>query len=316
METKNITLLEKYFPKEWDDLILPKEVKDNLTKIRASKGYRLMLYSTPGTGKTTTSRLIASGSDYEILYLSGSNDFNIETLRSKVMTFSAGISVLQKQKIVIIDEAENIRDNLQDAFKILLDKATNVNFIFITNEIEKINSAIRSRCANFDYNFTGEQLEEQKRNYVKFLVDICKTENIDFEPKAVKLLFQINFPDFRHLLIQLQSVKDLNQKLTVPVVKAFSENGKQNLDLYECIENPAIFADVLYSKLTEFKGNEKEALTSLGEPFFCYLNEKGFYDKTLNSAIIVAKYSDMYVTSINKFVTFMSCVIELKTLFR
>jgi hypothetical protein len=52
------------------------------------------------------------------------------------MSFASGMSVMQKQKTVIIDEAENIRNNLFDAFKIILDKCVNVNFIFITNEIE------------------------------------------------------------------------------------------------------------------------------------------------------------------------------------
>ena len=55
---------------------------------------------------------------------------------------------------------------------------------------------------------------------------------------------------------------------------------------------------------------------SLGEPFFQYLNNKNQYEKTLESALVVSKYSNMYVTSINKFLTLMSCIIELKSLFR
>ena len=72
----------------------------------------------------------------------------------------------------------------------------------------------------------------------------------------------------------------------------------------------------MYEELTKFKGKERECFLSLGEPFFNYLNNKNLFDKTLESAIIVSKYSDSFVQSINKFVTLMSCVIELKALFR
>ena len=316
MEQKQITLLEKYFPKTWDDLILPTRVKKILLENRNKIGYRLLLHSSPGTGKTTTSRLICQGNDNEIMYLSGSNDFNIETFRSKVMSFAGGISVLQKQKTIIIDESENIRDNIQDAFKIVLDKCVKVNFIFITNEVEKINDAIRSRCTNIEYDFGNEDLIEQKQNFISFAIKICKDENIKYDNKGLKTLFNLNFPDFRHLLINLQQIQDVNESVTFENVKKFSESGKQIIELYDIVENPAINGKDLYGELTKFKGKEKECFLSLGEPFFEYLNKKNLFDKTLNVAIIVSKYSDSYINSINKFVTLMACIIELKSLFR
>jgi len=316
MEQKKITLLEKYFPKTWDDLILPKRIKKILSENREKSGYRLLLHSSPGTGKTTTSRLICQGTENEIMYLSGSNDFNIELFRSKVMSFASAMSVLKKQKTIIIDESENIRDNLQDAFKIILDKCVGVNFIFITNEVEKINDAIRSRCTNIEYDFGNDDLIEQKQNFIAFAIKICKDENILYDNKGLKALFNLNFPDFRHLLINLQQIQDANENVTFENVSKFSESGKQIIELYEIVENPAINGKDLYSELTKFKGKEKECFLSLGEPFFTYLNKKNLFDKTLSVAIIVSKYSDSYVISINKFVTLMACIIELKSLFK
>ncbi len=313
---KQITLLEKYFPKTWDDLILPTRIKRILTENRDKSGYRLLLHSSPGTGKTTTARLICQGTDNEVMYLSGSNDFNIETFRSKVMSFSGGMSVLRKQKTVIIDECENIRNNIFDAFKILLDQCVKVNFIFITNEVEAVNEAIRSRCTNIEYDFTNEDLTEQKKNFVGFVVNVCKNENIVYDNKGIKALFELNFPDFRHVLVNLQQIKDVNESVTFENIKKLTESGKQMLDLYEVVENPAINGKDLYGELTKFKGKEKECFLSLGEPFFEYLNNKNLHDKTLDVAIIISKYSDMYVTSINKFVTLMACIIEIKSNFR
>jgi replication factor C subunit 3/5 len=316
MEQKQITLLQKYFPKTWDDLILPVRIKTILTENRNKIGYRLLLHSSPGTGKTTTSRLICQGTDNEILYLSGSNNFNTELFNSKVMGFAGGMSVLKKQKTIIIDEAENIADKLQDAFKILLDQCKSVNFIFITNEVEKMNDAIRSRCTNIDYDFANDDLTEQKQNFVKFAINICNEENIKFDNKGLKALFDLNFPDFRHLLVNLQQIQDANEDITFETIRKFSESGKQMLDLYAIIQNPAINGKELYGELTKFKSKEKECLLSLGEPFFEFLNTNDLYDKTLDVAIIISKYSDSYVMSINKFVTLMACIIELKSLFR
>lgn len=314
-----MTLLEKFNPKSWDDLILPNSVKESLMKIQTKKGYRLLLYSTPGTGKTTTLRIMTLHDN--LMYLSGSNDFNIEVLRNKVMRFAtSGQSVTGDMKTVAIDEFENIRDNIQDAFKIILDQCKNVNFIFCTNEVEKINPAIKSRCTNFDYDFVNTNLVEHKRNYAQWVLNICKwvqnEYNITFDNGALKLLIKNNFPDFRHVLIILQQVIDSGQNITVDSVNNCSENSKQLVELYEIIENIRLNPDVLYQELTKYKGSEKDVLMSLGEPFFKYLNDKEEYQKTLEAAQIVSKYCDSYIVSINKFVTLLSCIMELRSIFR
>ena len=315
MEEK--TLMEIYFPKTWEDIKLPNNIRELLTKMQEKPGYRLLFYGTPGSGKTTSARLMVNNPDkYEVQYLSGSNDFKIETLRTKVMQFATGFSVLQKHKVIIIDECENIRDNLQDAMKILLDQCKNVSFIFITNEIEKVNSAIRSRCTQIEYEFSGEDLVEQQNNFIKFALQICKEQNIPFENAAIKQLYIRLFPDFRHLIVSLQQIKDSKQSLTLASVKAMSDNGKQMKELYELVLDIQLSQKQMYENASKFKGKERECLMSLGEPFFQYLNDEEKYDKTLQAAVIVAKYSEMFVTSINKFVTLLSCLVELRSIFR
>lgn len=314
---ENINLMEKYFPKTWEDIKLPSKVRTLLTNMQDKPGYRLLMYSVPGTGKTTSARLMVSDTDkYEVQYLSGSNDFKIDTLRSKVMSFASGFSVLQKHKVIIIDECENIRNDLQDAFKILLDQCKNVSFIFITNEVEKVNSAIRSRCTQIEYDFSGEELVEQQKNFIKYAVQICQEQNINYENAAIKQLYVRLFPDFRHLIVTLQQVKDSGKSLDLEFVKSLSENGKQMKDLYNLVTDQTISQRTLYESASKLKGKERECLISLGEPFFQYLNDEEKFDKTLQAAIIVAKYSEMFVTSINKFVTLLSCIIELRSIFR
>ena len=107
--------------KNFDELILPARIKTVLLKTMTKTGHRILLYSSPGTGKTTTSRLMTVGHD--VKYLSGSNDFKIDTFRNIVVPFSSGFSVLGKSKTVIIDECENIAKQL--SFKIEIKEIKN-----------------------------------------------------------------------------------------------------------------------------------------------------------------------------------------------
>lgn len=311
-EIQEKDLILKYYPKTLEELKLPIRLHNLISEQTSKDMFRLLLFGLPGTGKTTTSRLITKGHD--VLYLSGSNDFNIDVMRNKVYPFCSNHSVLNKTKTIIIDEAENISNKIQDAFKIILDKSTKVNFIFITNEIEKMNTAIRSRCTHIEYNYQLHEIDEQEKNYVKFAVNVCKTENIPFTPDGLKELYKINFPDFRHLLVTLQQIIDSKQTVTIDSVNLISESGIQNTGLYETLD--IIDAQKFFEKCSSFKGSERECLISLGEPFFKYLNNKGKFEQTIKAAIIVSKYSNQYVTTISKFGTFFSCMCELRSIMR
>jgi replication factor C subunit 3/5 len=250
------------------------------------------------------------------LYLSGSNDFKIDTLRNRIYGFASGFGVDDKSKTVIIDECENIRNDLQDAFKIVLDQSVSTNFIFITNEVEKINPALKSRCTNIDYDFSGELLEEQKLNYINFIITICTNEGIKFENKGVKKLFLLNYPDFRHVLVNLQELQNKGLDVTAENVKTLTISGKQDTELYNILMTPSIQGKEFYAAASKYSGKEREIFITLGEPFFEFLNSKNLHDKTLEVAIIVSNYSNQYVVSINKFVTMMACFVEIKSLFK
>jgi len=314
--TQTLTILEKYNPKSLDELKLPSRIHNLITENIDRSGYRLMLYGPAGTGKTTTARLLNQDkSKFDVLYLSGSNDFNVNVLREKVYPFASNHSVLNKQKTIIIDEAENISDKIQDAFKIILDSSKKVNFIFITNEIEKMNSAVLSRCTQVEYNFQANELQEQQINYVTYLKHIAISENIEHDGAGLKELYIKNFPDFRHSLIIIQQLIDSKKAITVENVKATSEIGIQNIELYELIEK-IHDAQKFFEKATEFKGREKDAINSLAEPYFRYLNSNGKFEQTLKVAVIVSKYSNMLSTTTTKFGTFFAMLVELRDVFK
>ena len=254
-------LLEKYTPRDWDSLIIPESVKTNLKNIQKTEGYRLLLFSSPGCGKTSTAKIISKDDNRK--YLSGSNDFTIDVLRNNVYSFATNRSIDGKRKTVIIDEFENIRDNIQDAFKIILDQSKTTNFIFCTNEVEKINTAIRSRCTQFDYDFINSNYDEFFKLYSKWLGnvvrDILQEKGTPYDKnihgEACLILRKNNFPDFRHTLVSLQSIIDSGKDITPESVSNVSTNTKQLIDLYKLIEDQSLSPDKYYTELTKYKGS-------------------------------------------------------------
>ncbi len=315
MNKQNSTyFIEKYFPNTFDEVKLPITVRQTFDKCLSNKTFRLLLHGTPGTGKTSSARILSK--EYETLYLSGSNNFLIDTMNNKIYPFATGHSVIGKPKLIIIDECENIRDNLQDAFKIALDKMQSVSFIFITNEVAKVNDAIKSRCEQICFDFSGEELKQQKMNFAKQIRDICVAEEIPYDTDGIKKLVQLLYPDFRQLIIILQKLKNLNQPLSVETIANLNKTGNQNSDLYSIVMNPAINGKELYERVSIYKGKEKECLQSLGEPFFEFLIDEGKIDFVLKCAVLVSNYSAAYNNSINKFTSLLGLIAELKQLFK
>lgn len=311
----NSPFVQKYFPKTFDDVLLPKEIKMTLQAKMAKGSYRLMLHSTPGTGKTTTARLMTVND--EVLYMSGCNDILIDVFRNKIIPFITGFSYENKQRTLIIDEADGMSNKIQEAFKMPIEQCKNVNFIFLTNNLSKMDAAIISRCGGgINYEFSGPLLAEQKTNFVEFAVDVCAKENIKWTPEGLKYLYLQIFPDFRMLLNNLEKLKEMNLDITIENISRIEDTVTNDTDLYDLISNPAITDKVLYESMSPYFGKERQVLISLGEPWFKYLNNKGMFKQTLASGSIVSKYCGIFDTAINKPAILMGLVSELKTLFR
>lgn len=313
------TLFDKYSPKTIDDIKLPKRIRELIDSKLNTVGFRLLFYGTAGLGKSTTAKIITKMMNYSPLYMSGSNNVNIEVMRSQITPFCSNYSIDGKGKIFILDECENISGVTFDSMKMLSDQAKKTNIILITNKFEKIPDPIRSRFVCVDFNFQGTEMVEQKRNYAQLLVDICKNEGIKYDPEGLQQIIKKLFPDFRKLLNFLQRLIDEKLDATAATIKSLeSVSGQQNTELYKILDGSAgaVSMQDFYQSLTKFKGQEEQCVMSLGEDFFNYLNAQGKYDKTLKAAVIVANYSNQLNNSLSKFVTFLACCAELQSLLR
>lgn len=207
----NAIFTEKYRPEVFDDVIIDKKsLIQNYLKDPKTIPSFLFNSAKPGTGKTTTAKVIAKTLKCDILSLNSSDERGIDTVRDKIKTFAESMSSLDGMKrCVFCDEADKMTSTGQDALKNIIETySDNCFFIFTCNDISKITEPIRSRCVliNFD--------KPNKEEILKRLQFICKEEEIeDIEEADLKRLINLCYPDIRSMIVRLQNYKIDGQDL-------------------------------------------------------------------------------------------------------
>ena len=105
MQLEHTIWTEKYRPSELSEYVGNTEVVSTFNKyIEEGDIPHILLHSnSPGTGKTTAAKMLASKMDADILYINASDERNIDTIRDKIKSFVATMG-FSKFKIVILDE--------------------------------------------------------------------------------------------------------------------------------------------------------------------------------------------------------------------
>lgn len=141
----NLPWIEKYRPKNLNDLISHAQIRQTLEKYIKNKNLpNLLLYGSPGTGKTSTilaasRNLYGSSFKYMVLELNASDDRGINTVRSTVKTFAESKPPIQTDlnfKLVILDEADAMTKDAQAALRRMMEKySRTTRFCLICNHV-------------------------------------------------------------------------------------------------------------------------------------------------------------------------------------
>ena len=97
---------EKYAPKTLEEEILPPKVKDKFLKyVKDEKMPNLGFWSSkPGLGKSSTARAIIKSMNADAMFINSSLERGIDVLRTKIMSFASQESLMDRPKIVVMDE--------------------------------------------------------------------------------------------------------------------------------------------------------------------------------------------------------------------
>jgi DNA polymerase III delta prime subunit len=214
MELTNLIYTEKYRPSSFDDLVSDnKGVILNYLKHPLSIPSFIFHSVQPGTGKTSTAKLIIKELGCDSLSINSSDERGIDTIREKIATFSRSLSTsAQVKRCIFLDEADGLTKQAQDSLRNLMETyADNCFFIFSCNDLSKIIEPIRSRCVALDFT------KPSKEAICTRLIDICEKEDVGCSVEELNNLVNQFYPDIRSMVMAIQrSLTDKKPLATAP----------------------------------------------------------------------------------------------------
>ncbi|MHA2474529.1 MAG: replication factor C small subunit [Promethearchaeota archaeon] len=208
---KEIPWVEKYRPQSFSDIVSQSIAINRLKEFIKTPNMPHMIFTGPaGTGKTSTALIIANSYlkkedwDTNLLEVNASDTVRIDFVRNVLKNYvNQSLTKKGSLKFVILDEADNIPGQVQQALRRIIEKASeNIKFILLCNYINRIIDPIISRCAVFRF------VNLPKDKIVDRLKYIVKEENIkiseDRAEKFFNLVYFISGGDLRKAINTLQ----------------------------------------------------------------------------------------------------------------
>jgi DNA polymerase III delta prime subunit len=206
---ENSLFVEKYRSKVLDEYIGNEQLKQIVSQyINNNDIQNLLLYGTPGTGKTTLAKLIVNNINCDFLYINASDERGIDTIRDKVQGFASSAS-FKPLKIIILDEADFLTIQAQASLRNIIETySRTTRFILTCNYLERIIDPLQSRCQVLKIT------PPSKKEVAQHVANVLEQENINYELNDLVLVVNKHYPDVRKILNTCQ-VNTVEGKLTI-----------------------------------------------------------------------------------------------------
>ena len=152
--------VEKYRPKIIDECILPNDLKSTFQEFVENQELpNLLLSGSAGVGKTTVAKALCNEMGLDHMLINGSEDGNIDTLRTKIRHYASTVSFSSDGKVVILDEADYLNpQSTQPALRGFIEEFSgNCRFILTCNFKNRIIEPLHSRCSTIEFKIRSSQ---------------------------------------------------------------------------------------------------------------------------------------------------------------
>ena len=296
---ENSLFVEKYRSKTLDEYVGNEQLKQIVAQyIEKNDLQNLLLYGTPGTGKTTLAKLIVNNFNCDFLYINASDERGIDTIRDKVQGFASSAS-FKPIKIIILDEADFLTIQAQASLRNIIETySRTTRFILTCNYLERIIDPLQSRCQVLKIT------PPSKREVAQHVSIILDKEDINYELEDLVLVVNKHYPDVRKILNTCQ-VNTVDNVLKVDKtvltggykdgllkeLKSPSKDSFKNIRQILADSNLDDFEDIyrfLYDTLDEYGKNDLAKATIIIdiENYMYHANFR--IDKEINVCALIA----------------------------
>ena len=309
IDEKEFIFVEKYRPKNIDDIVITEEWKNKIRKwIKDGEIPNLLLSSkSPGLGKSSLAHVLINELDAEALFINASLYPNIDILRNKIKGFATTSSFDGRAKIVVLDEADflNAKSTQPSLRGFIEEFSKNCRFILTCNYKDKIIKPIQDRLINIDFDvlYNYNKLELVKQVFLR-TKKILEHENIKFQLEDLKEIVKHYYPSSRSIINKIQEFTTPTDAGSILVV------NKDNLDSDSLNEN------IVNSILSKDFEKIKKSIEQLQDPstVFSLLYEsinKFQQPKRPQIIIDIAKYSAWDSQVRDRLVNSVACAVEV-----
>jgi len=224
--------VEKYRPRTIKDTILPASLKTTFQKMVDTGELQNMLFTgTAGLGKTTVARALCNSLDLDYIVINGSEEGNIDTLRTKIKQFASTVSLQGGYKVVILDEADYLNpQSTQPALRGFIEEfSNNCRFILTCNFKNRIIQPLHSRCGVYEFNTSKKDMVGLCGQFMDRAADILYKEEVSFDSKILAELIMKHAPDWRRILGELQRHSAGGQPIDSSILHSLSDKNYDDL---------------------------------------------------------------------------------------
>jgi len=190
-------LSELLRPQHLGELAIPKSIIRGLeAAISRNNLPNMLFYGAPGAGKTSAAKIIAA--HFDSYMINGSDQRKERSTIAGIEQFAATVSLANKGKLCLIDEADYLPKESQAVLRGLIEKySSNCRFLMTANDKSKLTDPIKSRMLPVSFaipvNQRGEVLDTYTNHLLKKLTALGHSVDKDWLIGRVLL----HFPDFR-----------------------------------------------------------------------------------------------------------------------